>query len=305
MHGLIQAFMRLTGAVVISAAMLCVGLAQAQPRPVPQGKPNIILPAANVPSPEEQMQKKLPQAAKPEEIDAHAKVPAEQHCMQNSKCRAKLEHAIQKKPPLMTLPPASGPSLEEQMRKSLPAPPQGPHGRIPGPIERFFSWLDPFVPGSAWAQGTIPSSKLQLSPTGTYVLTLTPSNRVSGSPYGFISLYGGIQWKDSPYALLNQITVPSSDGENKPYVYMQVNIPAAGYYMIDITASPSILKLRHANSGTILDTWDFASKSCGSSTLCHYQTVDYYAGGYHYWYFWVEPKHWGANFYSVTIKKPS
>jgi hypothetical protein len=279
-------------------ALLFVGLAQAQP--VPGGKP--MRPAATGPSPEEQMQKQLPLPAKPEEVEARAKIPPEQHCMKNPKCRQKLDQVRQGKRPAVTLPAAAGPSPEEKLHKSLPPPAMGPQGRVPGPVEWFFSWINPFAPATAMAQLYLsPSTTTPMTAEG---LTFTPSKRYSSSPYGYMASYGVYAGTNLNYfGLFNSYSTPAAYAENKPFIILGTRLDKEGPYFIDIAASPSIIKIRHQYSGPILETWDM-SKGCGSN-VCHYQTMDNYAAGYQYWYVWVDPKVWGTYFYSITIKPKS
>lgn len=299
MHATIQAFLRLTGTVVICTAMLFVGLAQAQPNPAK--KP--VRPAATGPSLEEQSHKQLPPPAKPEEVEAQAKIPPEQHCMKNAKCRQKLEQARQGKRPAMTLPAAAGPSPEEKLHKSLPPPAMGPQSRIPNAVEQFFSWINPFAPATAMAQLYFYSSPSS-TPIPAEGLTFTPTKRYSSSPYGSMTIYGGYAGTSSAYfGLFNSYSTPVAYVDNKPYIMLVANLATAGSYLIDIAMSPSIVNLRHQSGGPILETWDL-SRGCGSS-ICHYQTVDSYAAGYQYWYVWVHPKAYGGYVYSITIKPES
>jgi len=289
--------LKVAGVVLICTAVLFVGLAQAQP--FPGGKP--MRPAAAGPAPEEQFEKQLPPPAKPEEVEAQAKIPAEQHCMKNPKCRQKLELVRQGKRPAVTLPAAAGPSPEEKMHKSLPPPAMGPQGRVPGPVERFFSWINPFAPATAMAQFTLSPSTTTVAPMTAAGLTFTPSKRYSSSPFGYMYLYGVYAGSNlTNFGLVNSYFTPAAYTENKPYVLLGVKIDVAGPYLIDIAASYSILKIRHQSNGPILETWDM-SKGCGAS-VCHYQTVDNYAVGYQYWYVWADPKSWGTYLYSITIK---
>ena len=278
-----------TGMIVIGTALLFNGYTEAQPPPgvkVPR-------PAAAGPSPEEDAQKKLPPPAKPGEVRAPNVADMEQHCMKNPKCRQKMEQAKQGKRPAKPLPAAKEPSPEEKLQKSLPppaqgVPPAGPRSQVPGPVERFFSRLNPFNPEQAWAQSG-------------FNLTFTPDNRYSQSPYGYIGLYGGYTYSTVTwYRLHNYYSTNSSTTEQKPFIYLSTNLPAEGYYLVDVQTSPSLTKLRHQYNGPILETWDYQS-GCGSS-ICHNVTVDYYAAGYQYWYFWIDPAVGGAYFYSITIK---
>ena len=278
-----------TGMVVIGASLLFSNSTEAQPPPgvkVPR-------PAAAGPSPEEDALKKLPPPAKPGEVRAPSVADMEQHCMKNPKCRQKMEQAKQGKRPAKPLPAAKEPSPEEKLQKSLPAPaqgvpPAGPRSQVPGPVEQFFSWLNPFTPEQAWAQSG-------------FSLMFTPDNRYSQSPYGNIGLYGGYIYSTSTaYILTNSYSTNVTSTENKPFIYLRTNLPAAGYYLIDVQSSGSLTKLRHQYNGPILETWDYRS-GCGSS-ICHNVTVDYYEAGYQYWYFWVDPTVWGAYFYNITIK---
>jgi hypothetical protein len=275
-------------AVLLAAAGLFAGLAGAQP--IPGAK--VPRPAAPGPSPEEQFQKQLPPPAKPEELKAPAQTDMESRCMQNPKCRQKLEQAKQGKRPAKPLPAATEPSPEEKLQKSLPPPAQGippqrPRSQVPGPMDWLFSWLDPLTPEQAWAQSG-------------FNLTFTPNSRSSSSPYGYLGLYGGyISGNSTSYTLYSPYSTTQPSSENKPFVFISTSLPAAGYYLIDVVASASLVKLRHQYNGPILETWD-SRGGCGSST-CHYVTVDYYAAGGQYWYFWADPTN-HAYFYSVTIK---
>ncbi len=76
------------------------------------------------------------------------------------------------------------------------------------------------------------------------------------------------------FGLMNQdhsLSVPYT--ENKPYMYLAVDLPAAGYYLIDIVASPSLIKLRHQTSGPIIETWDYR-QGCGGTGTCNYGRSD-------------------------------
>jgi len=299
MHGRRRLSHYQTGAMLIASALLFAGPALAQP--TPGKKP--VRPAATAPTPEEQFEKQLPPPAKPEEIEAQAKIPVEQHCMKNPKCRQKLEMIKQGKRPGLTLPAAAAPSPEEQFEKSLPPPALGPQGRVPGSVERFFSWINPFAPETAMALTLSTTTTAKgLTAETTQGIKFTPGYRYSSSPYGYIGLYGVYAGSNLGYFGLfnNSSSTSYSWVENKPYVMLVTKIDQAGYYLIDIEASYSILKLRHQSGGPILEIWDL-SKGCGS-TVCHYQTVDYYAAGSQYWYLWADPKVWGAYFYSITIK---
>jgi hypothetical protein len=252
-----------------------------------------IIPAATGPSPEENAQKQLPPPAKPSELRVPTQADMESHCMQNPKCRQKLEQAKQGKRPAAPLPAATEPSPEEKLQKSLPPPAQGlplggPRSHLPGPVERFFSLLDPLMPGTAYAQ------------TG-FAVTLTPANRVVGIPFAFLGLYGGYISGSQHYYTLTYGSTPSTLTQNKPYVYIQTNLSVAGYYLIDVVAGPSLTKLLQWPSNQILETWDYRA-GCGGLSTCHHVTVDYYAAGYQNFYFWADPTVWGTQFYSVTIK---
>ena len=119
-----------------------------------------------------------------------------------------------------------------------------------------------------------------------------------------MTIYGGYAGTSSAYfGLFNSYSTPVAYVDNKPYIMLVANLATAGYYLIDIAAGPSIMKIRHQYNGPILETWDM-SKGCGSK-VCHYQTMDYYAAGYQYWYVWVDPKAWGTYFYSITLKPKS
>lgn len=286
--------MTLMAAMLFATAGLFAGMADAQP--VPGAK--TARPAATGPSPEENLQKQLPPPAKPEELRAPTQADMETHCLQNPKCRAKLEQAKQGKRPVTPLPAATEPSPEEKFLKSLPPPaqglpptgPMGPKSHIPGPVERFFSLLNPFTPDLAWAQ------------TGFSVI-LTPQSAYSATPYGYLIISGAYiccNAKDSVGLINSGYTIPSPYTDNKPYVFLVTSFPAAGYYLIDVMATASLAKLRHQYNGPILETWDYRA-GCGAST-CHYVTVDYYAAGWQNFYFWADPTMWGTYFYSITIK---
>lgn len=218
--------------------------------------------------------------------------------MKSPKCRAKLEQAKQGKRPATALPAATGPSPEQKLQQSLPPPagglmPMGPKSHMPGPVERFFSLLNPFTPDSAWAQTPLS-------------LTYTPANMYNASANAAIGLFGGYSYGNYPFYTLYNVYSTNTGvmTENKPYVYLHVSIPAAGYYLIDVVASPSLTKLRHYDyslSSPILETWDYRA-GCGGSSTCHYVTVDYYAAGSHIWYFWADPTVYSTYFYSITIK---
>lgn len=291
-------------ATVFGVTGLCASLAGAQP--APGKKP--LRPAATASTPEEQSLKQLPTPPAPEEVEAQAKIPLEQHCLSNPKCRAKLEQAKQGKRPAVILPAATEPTPEEKWQKSLPPPPVGPQGSIPGRFEGLFSWLNPFAPSPAWGQtsyfstsSTSTSTNLSATTTTVWPLTYSPTKRSSTSPVGSITFNGGnLLGTASYYTMSNTTAVPSPYTENKPYALVTVYLPSAGSYLLDISATPSILKLRHQAGGPIIETWDLA-KGCGAS-ICHYQTVDAYAAGYQYWYIWADPKVWGTYFYSITIK---
>jgi len=290
MHASRYALFGMTGALLIGAIALSVGLAQAQPASgakVPRS-------AATGPSPEETRQKQLPPPAKPEQLRAPTQADMENACFRNPKCRAKLEQAKQGKRPAQPLPAATEPSPEEKLQKSLPPPaqgrpPMGPRSHLPSFIDRFFAWLNPFTPYPAWAQ------------TG-FAVTVTPHSGRSYSPYAFLALFGGHKrGNDNVFSLFNsQYTTPYPHTENKPHIYVESNLPADGFYLIDVHAHATLTKLRHKSNGRILETWDYRN-GCGSVT-CHYVTVDYYSAGLHYWYFWADPTVWGTHFYSITIK---
>ena len=282
---------KLLVAVLLATAGLFAGLADAQP--VPGAK--TLRPAAVGPSPEENFKKQLPPPAKPEELRAPTQADMEAQCMKSPKCQAKLAQAKQSKRPATPLPAATEPSPEEKLQKQLPAPAQGlprigPRSHIPGPVERFFSSLNPFTPDSAWAQ------------TGFSVI-LTPQSTYNATPYGYLIISGAyICCNANDYVgLINSgYTIPSPYTDNKPYVFLVTSFPAAGYYLIDVIASNSLAKLRHQYNGPILETWDYRA-GCGAST-CHHVTVDYYAAGWQNFYFWADPTVWGTYFYSITIK---
>lgn len=293
MRPLSHVFMGMTGVVVIGAALLCVDIAQAQPVPGAKSK----RPAAAGPSPEEAAIKQLPPPAKPEEIGVPSAAEMEQHCMKNAKCAAKLQQAKQGKRPAKTLPAATEPSPEEKFQKSLSTPAQGipparPRSHVPSPVDRFFSWLNPFHAEDAWAQ------------TG-YNVTLTPewhTQLLKSYPFVSLGLYGGYASGDlSFYVLPNYYATTNSSTDKKPFMLLKATLPAEGYYLIDVSAYASFAKLRHLSNGPILDTWDYRT-GCSTMVTCHYVSVEYYAAGKQYWYFWVDPTHWGTYIYSVTIK---
>jgi hypothetical protein len=254
-------------------------------------------PAAAGPSPEEILQRQLPPSARPEELREPTKSDMEQRCFLNPRCRQKLEQAKQGTRPTTILPAATGPSPEEQLQKQLLPPAQGVSPQRPrsqegsGPVEQLLSWFNPFTPASAWAQ------------TG-YSLTLTPANRSSTVPTGYINIYGGWTMGTAPgfHILESSYPTPSPTTENQPFIYLSAYLPAAGYYVIDFVAAPSFTKLRHQNNGPILETWDYRTTGCGGANTCHYVTVDYYAAGPHSWCFWADPSAAPTFFYSVTIK---
>ena len=282
--------MTLMVATVFGMAGLFAGLAGAQPVPALKAP----RPAAAGSSPEETLLKQLPPSAKPEALRPTTQAELENACKQNPRCRAKLEQAKQGKRPAQPLPAAIEPSPEEKLQKSLPPPaqglpPVGPRSHIPGPVEQIFSWINPLTPDQAWAQTALN-------------LTFTPANRFNQSPYGWVGLYGGsIRSNNIDYTLNNSSSTSQNYVENKPFVYLSVNLPVAGYYAIDVVASKSFVKLRHQSNGPILETWDYRG-GCGSALVCHYVTVDYYEAGAQYWYFWADAAVPNTYFYSVTIK---
>jgi hypothetical protein len=219
----------------------------------------------------------------------------EQYCLQNPRCGQKLNQARQGLRPAAPLPAATAPSQEDQLRRQLlPIPPAqnmpllGPRSHAPSATERLFSWLNPFASDLAWAQTP-------------FSVTLTPDNRGVAGSSTYLGLYGGYMVNLPVYIMTNTLTtINSPNTESKPYVYATSNLPTAGYYLIDIVASPSLTKFRHS-SGQIVETWDDRA-GCGGPSTCHHVAVDYYAAGQHYWYFWVDPTVGGTVFYSITIK---
>ncbi len=178
--------MTLMVALLFAMTGLLVGLADAQP--VPGAK--LQRPAAAAPSPEETLQRQLPPPTKPEALRAPIQADMEGACNLNPKCRAKLEQSKQGKRPAMILPAATEPSPEEKLQKSLPPParglpPIGPRSHLLGPLEGFFTWLNPFTPDPAWAQTALN-------------LTFTPSNRFSANPWGQLIAQGIFTWGNAP-----------------------------------------------------------------------------------------------------------
>jgi hypothetical protein len=250
-------------------------------------------PAATGPSAEDNLQRQFPPPPRPGDLQPSTPAQMEQYCLQNPRCGQKLNQARQGLRPSVPLSPANAPSLEDNFLKLVPPPGQriplpGPRSHIPNPVERFFSWLNPFTVDSAWAQAP-------------FSVTLTPDNRYVQSPPVGLGLVGGYMMGPVPFFWMhNAYSTNQSNAENKPYVYLYATLPAAGFYLIDMVASPSLTKLRHI-ADPISETWDYRA-GCGGLSTCHHVSVEYYAAGNHFWYFWADPTVLYTYFYSVTIK---
>jgi hypothetical protein len=149
------------------------------------------------------------------------------------------------------------------------------------------SWLNPFAVDLAWAQAP-------------FSITLTPDRRSNPSPLAALIVSGAMVSPAAYSTLYNGFSTDQPLADNKPYIWVNVILPVAGYYLVDVVASPSLTKLRHWSSQTI-DTWDDRA-GCAGLSVCHHVTVDLYAAGGHLWYFWADPTVMSADFYSFTIK---
>ena len=264
-------------------------------RAIPNAGVKTLRPAATAPSQEENLQRQFPPPPRPGDLRALSQAELEQWCLKNPRCGQKLNQARQGNRSSVPLPAMTVPSQEERFLKPqlpvLPAPgllpPSGPRSHVPGPVERFLSWINPFAVDLVWAQTPLS-------------ITLTPDRRSNPSPLAALILNGGMVSPAAYSILYNGFSTDQPLADNKPYVWVNVILPAAGYYLVDVAASPSLTKLRHYSSQSI-DTWDNRA-GCAGLSVCHYVTVDLYAAGGHLWYFWADPSVLSANFYSFTIK---
>lgn len=252
------------------------------------------LPAAGTSS-EENLQRRFAPPARPGDLRALSSAELEQFCLKNPRCGQKLNQARQGVRSTVPLPAATVPSQEERFLKpQVPVPPApgllpplGPRSHVPGPVERFLSWLNPFAVDLAWAQAP-------------FSITLTPDRRSNPSPLAALIVSGAMVSPAAYSTLYNGFSTDQPLADNKPYIWVNVILPVAGYYLVDVVASPSLTKLRHWSSQTI-DTWDDRA-GCAGLSVCHHVTVDLYAAGGHLWYFWADPTVMSADFYSFTIK---
>ena len=291
-----------TGLASLALVLLCNGVIWADEgggvgtRAIQNPGIKTLRPAAPGPSQEDSLQRQFPPPPRPGELQPATQVELEQHCQKNPRCGQKLDLARQGRRPSTPLPAATAPSLEDNILKQSPHPPQlmplGPRSHLPNVVDRFFSWINPFSVDLAWGQTA-------------FSFTFTPDNRYAATGNTGIGLFGGYVSGPTPWFwMYNAYSTNQVLSENKPAVYLYSTLPAAGYYLIDIVASPSLTKFRHS-SGAILDTWDDRA-GCGGSTgamsYCHHVTVDYYTAGNHFWYFWADPTVLYTYFFSVTLK---
>jgi hypothetical protein len=142
----------------------------------------------------------------------------------------------------------------------------------------------PLFPGVAEAQTAF---NVYLTPQTSYVAT-GPTN---------LYMYGGVHtawWHGLAQGFTNNGYLSVTDG--KPFVYFQTTLPTQGQYLVDVTVGGNVLaKLRHQTDSP--DVWDY--RALPYSTY-HYVTVEPYAPGYHYWYFWTPDLQ--PYIYSVTIR---
>ena len=263
-------------------------------RAIPNPGVKTLRPAVTGPSSEENRQRQFPPPARPGDLRELSPAELDQWCLKNPRCGQKLNQARQGSRSSVPLPATTVPSQEEKLQKQLlpvppmqSMPPMGPRSQALGLAERFLSWLNPFAAELAWAQTP-------------FSITLTPDRRSTASPLASLFLNGGMVGPAAYSMLYNGFSTDQALADNKPYVWVNVILPAAGYYLVDVVASPSLTKLRHLSSQTI-DTWDDRA-GCAGLSVCHHVTVDLYAAGGHLWYFWADPTVMGATFYSFTIK---
>ena len=235
---------------------------------------------------------KVPEPIPPGQIRRASKAELLEQCQKLPKCRATLQAVNQGKRPPNTLPAGKpGESQEDKTLSTLPKPiPPVPPRQSPRsgldtfePNSTLLSWLNPFAVSSAHAQSA-------------FSLYLTPQNRYTPNPYGYMHIFGPAYWGSYRLQGKGQIIINHTTlTENKPYVYLAFNVPADGWYLINFQASQGKAKLRH-RVGPIIETWDFTAQSC---SRCDYLTAEYLVAGHHYFYFW--PDETDFYFYSASV----
>lgn len=154
-------------------------------------------------------------------------------------------------------------------------------------LSSLWALLNPFAATEAQAQQG-------------YSITLTPQARSSANPYAFLNLNGVVTYGGSPgfstYALSNSSSSTLGYTITKPYAFVYVNLPSAGWYLIDFYGYGKP-KATLRKSGSVLESWDFT----GSPTLYnHFATAEYLAAGSHSFYFTIDQSY--LYFYEVSVE---
>lgn len=110
------------------------------------------------------------------------------------------------------------------------------------PTDWFVSWLNPFAAAVAEAQTA-------------FNVVLTPATGYSPTGPSGMHAFGITKFANTQTFALNCTAYGGGyNTERCPYVYFQTTFPAQGTYMIDIEASPGLIKLRHQTDTP--DKWD-------------------------------------------------
>ena len=170
-----------------------------------------------------------------------------------------------------------------QPRGSLDSP--GSFATLPS----LWTLLNPFVATEAQAQGS-------------YAITLTPQARSSANPIAYLNLYGTVAKGStgtavfSTYQLSNFSDSTLGNTFTKPYAYVVVVLPSAGWYLIDFYGGGKP-KATLRTSTAVLESWDMTASPAYYN---HFATSEYLAQGLHVFYFTVDTAY--LYFYEVSIE---
>jgi hypothetical protein len=237
-----------------------------------------VRPAAKKESPEEAQFKQLPKPVPPGQLRRPSKAELLDKCTKNPKCKAKLQ-AAKKRGPNKPRPAAREESPEDKELKKLPKP-TNPKARgqqprsdlmLPDNPETLLSWLNPFQVDSVYAQSAV---SINLTPGGPYR---------SGS---YMALSGVRVYTENRFYVYRRDSFPGyANAENKPHVYLRLQVPATGTYFVSVQAGRGKAKMRHQSGGPIIDTWDFTAQPYGTYD---YLTAEYLEQCVHSFYFWPD-----------------
>jgi hypothetical protein len=177
-----------------------------------------------------------------------------------------------------------GPEMIEEAKK------RGARIGMVKPVEpgTSLSWLNLFRVKEAEAQGT-------------FSLTLSTTNKwSSSSPYGNASFYGAVAGEvvyTFPYVILQPTQFPAIGTQViLPFIFLTFDAPTAGWYIINIDASPTVSSLKHWEGG-VYPTVAVWNKGGGFTPVSHPALLEL-AAGRHY-FCWVTTG--VAHVYEINI----